>query len=162
MQTEKLVAQFDADTREYAGILQAFLSLQLDEKEMNHMIRDLLYTLMQIQEEVLTFRLKKIIVENNPYLPPIDVTGLRRKELQTCPPLRKLGPKFLAQRHVCSQLLHALSGPQWQRSGLHATDGHLTLEELVRRLVQYDRDALSLFRQILQNESRLPRKQNSF
>lgn len=113
---------------------------------------DMLQLLMEIHDEVFIFRLKKIVSENNPYMPPKDIMRLRLQRREGPLSIEKLLENFLQQRQEHEKLLCSLPAGDWQRTGLHASEGHISLEVLVRRLIEYDQDTLYLFEQILQNK----------
>ncbi len=70
--------------------------------------------------------------------------------------MEKLLESFLQQRQEQEELLRSLPAGAWQRSGLHAAEGHLSLEVLVRRLIEYDQDTLYLFGKIFENKLPVP------
>ncbi len=90
-------------------------------------------------EAVMTFRIRKMICEEDPNLSFFDqekwIAGLR--------PYRekdpgKLGARFAALRAENLALLSSLDEEQMKRTGVHPESGRLTLEELAARMARHD------------------------
>ena len=108
--------------------------------------RELLQTLADIQDEVVDFRLKKIILEEHPYLPQIQVDKLKQQGSHSRLPLRQVVQNFLQQRRALLKLLHALPTENWERTGVHEIEGHVSFKELVRRMAEKDQKVLNELR----------------
>ena len=112
-------------------------------------LNELLKTLADIQDEVIDFRLKKIISEEHPYLPQIQIDKLKQNGPHSKQPLRQVVEYFLQQRRSLVKLLNALPEENWERTGVHEVEGHVSFKELVRRMIEKDRKILSELSQVL-------------
>ena len=112
-------------------------------------VRELLYTLAGIQDEVVDYRLKKILKEEHPYIPHIEVEKIKRKgQLQTCS-LDQIVQNFLSQRRELLKLLYSLPMESWNRTGVLEKEGHVSFRELIRRLGEKDQQILAQLSQAL-------------
>lgn len=103
-------------------------------------------TLTAVEEDVIEYRLKKIIREEHPYLPAIKLEEVQRRYALDDESLSKLVEKFLEQRQELVRLLHSTPAIYWDRTGFHELEGHVTFEEFVRRMVKKDKNNLSYLR----------------
>ncbi len=71
MNTGALITVFGASTKRYAGYLCQINQAERPDPESLAMLSEMLQLLMEIHDEVFTFRVKKIVLENNPYMPPL-------------------------------------------------------------------------------------------
>jgi len=102
-----------------------------------------LYYQLLVENEILEFRLKKIQEMENPYLPAIDINKIESMyKIQNSNQLEILCERFLALRKNLLQFLYATPGSNWERTGLHERDGHITFKELVQRMIRKDREIL--------------------
>lgn len=108
-----------------------------------YQVKDLLCILADLQSEVINFRLKKILKEENPYLPQIRVEQVRQRNPHQRDSVAQLAQAFLAQRKELLQLLYTLPTGSWERTGVHEVEGHISFRELVRRMVEKDNQMIS-------------------
>jgi hypothetical protein len=99
-------------------------------------------TLTAVEEDVIEYRLKKIIREEHPYLPAIDIDKIQQKYILNSESLSTLFDKFLEQREELIRLLHSTPAIYWDRTGFHELEGHVTFEEFVRRMIRKDKNNL--------------------
>ncbi|MEJ2048748.1 MAG: hypothetical protein P8Y60_02685 [Calditrichota bacterium] len=99
-------------------------------------------TLTSVEEDVIEYRLKKIIREEHPYLPAIDIDKIQQEYVLNSESLSKLFDKFLEQRQELIRLLHSTPAIYWDRTGFHELEGHVTFEEFVRRMIRKDKNNL--------------------
>ncbi len=141
---------------------QEYCSLLLPLEEMDPLslnrqsyteIQEYLITLIAVENEILEFRLKKIVEEEHPYLPEIHVDRLKQIHLIQPMELPQLIDRFLLQRKQLNHFLRTVSDDQWDRTGLHAREGHVSFREFVNRIIKKDQIILKELKQILANQS---------
>ncbi len=101
-------------------------------------IRELLEVLADLEDEIIDFRLKKILEEEHPYLPQIKLDRIKQTRLYRNFTLDEIVNHILQQRKSLLQILYVLPHDQWERTGVHENEGHIPFRELVRRLVTKD------------------------
>ncbi|HQU74823.1 MAG TPA: hypothetical protein PKV71_03695 [Calditrichia bacterium] len=128
----------------YAEILDQ-LSATPDALSSSPEMATLLQKQTQIDDEIVDFRLMKILREENPYLPQINLARFSGMG-QSCP--RQHLENLLRQRRHLMRRLHGLPTNQWERTGVHEIEGHVTFKELVRRMIEKDRQVINTCRNI--------------
>ena len=103
-------------------------------------------TVTEIEDEVIEFRLLKILSEEHPYLPVISVTDIERRAKTKDMSLDNSIDSFLRQRRNLIKLLYSTPADYWERTGVHAQEGHISFQEFVRRFVEKDVETLSSVR----------------
>ena len=151
MEIKKLIEQFEANFREYYQLLT-----QLAEGNISYLpgestwdIRQLLEVLADLEDEIIDLRLKKILEEEHPYLPRIEMERIKADRLYRDLTTAQLVEHVLHQRRELLKLLYSLPREQWQRTGVHEVEGHITFQELVRRMVEKDRLVLDQIRRFV-------------
>jgi hypothetical protein len=90
-------------------------------------------------ETVMTFRIRKILCEDDPNLSFFDqekwVAGLRPYREKDS---RRIIARFASLRTENNALLSRLGEEQMKRTGVHPESGRLTLEELAARMARHD------------------------
>jgi hypothetical protein len=90
-------------------------------------------------ETVMTFRIRKILCEEDPNLSYFDqekwIAGLRPYREKDP---RKLVARFASLRGENLALLSSVGDEQMKRTGVHPESGRLTLEELAARIARHD------------------------
>lgn len=114
-------------------------------------LRGLLLTSASIQDEVLEYRLRKILEEEHPYIPQIQVHSLNRKRYDRLS-IGQLCDAFLKQRKELVKMLYALPKLDWDRTGLHELEGHITFKELVKRISEKDKETLASLNRLIPAE----------
>ncbi len=112
-------------------------------------VYDLLSILAAIQEEVVDFRLRKIVTEEHPYLPLININKLKNQQYEKQLSIQQLSERFLQQRRDLIQLLSELPISMWERTGVHEVEGHVTFGELIRRMTVKDREILGQLERLI-------------
>lgn len=107
-----------------------------------------LFIIDRIQEEIINYRLQKILNQEHPYLPQIHPGKLEREWEHQRSPLSQIVQHFIKLRQQFLNTLNALPSDQWRRSGVHETEGHVTFKELVRRMIDKDRQVLKQLDQL--------------
>lgn len=108
-------------------------------------------TLVAIEEDVIEMRLKKIIKEEHPYLPAINVQKIRAQNFYEREPLNKLIDKFLMLRQQLCQFIQQIPFYEWDRTGFHELEGHVSFEEFVRRIIKNDQRNISYLQKDIKN-----------
>ncbi len=101
-------------------------------------LKNFISFLIAVEEDVIEMRLKKIIEEENPYLPAIDTEKLKQKNFYNSDSLKKIIDTFLEQRLDLVKFLQTIPSDIWNRTGVHELEGHVTFEEFIRRILKND------------------------
>ena len=152
MELQQQIQTFIELTNEYE---QLFSQLTFGEEsnfeENNHLeLRSLLHLVVELQEDVIEFRLKKIITLENPYLSRIDIEKVRQRTTQCQPSFQQLSTIFKSQRSEVARLLQSIPISNWLRYGLLEGEGHVTFRELIRRYFEFDRDFFQMLKEYVQ------------
>lgn len=91
-----------------------------------------------IEDEVIDFRLKKIQNEEHPYLPAINVDRIKGGNSNMLTSLPESITIFLNHKKGLIKYLYSVPATEWERTGVHQVEGHLTFNELVRRMIDKD------------------------
>ncbi len=116
-------------------------------------LQQYLATLVAVENEILEFRLRKILEEEHPYLPEIKIERIVHINAIQMLDLPQLIDRFLLQRKQLNHLLLTVSDEEWNRTGLHAKEGHVSFREFVNRIIKKDQDILEELKQKLANQS---------
>jgi len=151
MNVHELINSFESHFREYYQLLN-----KLNEGNLSYIpnnsswnLRDLLEMLADLEDEIIDYRLKKILEEEHPYLPQIRMERIRRNRIYRNFPLSRLVHHILQQRRSFLQLLYSLPPEKWERTGVHELEGHITFKEFVRRMIEKDKEILNQLHQAL-------------
>ena len=150
MDSKELIQSIEGNFHQYYHLLNNIDSVgsQKNLSMENYKIREFLLNLNSIQDEVLDYRLRKILQEEHPYIPQIQISEIKRKRYAQFS-LGQLGEAFLKQRKELIKLLYALPKEDWHRTGLHEMEGHITFKELVKRIADKDKPALEMLTRVL-------------
>ncbi len=139
MDVKVLIQSIVGNFNQYQSILQKIAPFsnqpQAADTEIFAEINTIFLTLTEIQDEVIEFRLKKILSEQHPYLPVINPQKLNKNKSFSPAEIQSL---FVKQRSALQQIVESLPRENWERKGLHENEGHITFRELVRRLIEKD------------------------
>jgi hypothetical protein len=147
MNIQNLISSFEENFREYVKILR---EIENDEEaNVSHIngpdTKNFLHELTKIEDEVFEFRLKKILNEEHPYIPQINVDKIKRNigffELE----LSDIIHQFIHQRKELLKILYAIPRNHWDRTGVHEVEGHIEFKEYVRRMAKRDKEILNRF-----------------
>lgn len=112
-------------------------------------ILELIQTVAELQDEVIDFRLKKILNEEHPYLPAIHINKLKQNTIYRQYSLEEICATVLRQQAELLDMLTRLPHSSWLRTGVHESEGHITFQELVNRMVDKNRQNLIQLRRML-------------
>jgi len=110
-------------------------------------LRDFFCTVTAVEEDVLEMRLKKIVEEEHPYLPAIQIDKLKVSEEYYRYSLSDLVKQFLVQKEEILKFINKIPYYYWERTGVHELEGHVTFEEFVQRLIRNDQINLHQLRE---------------
>jgi len=112
-------------------------------------LKNFISFLIAVEEDVIEMRLKKIIEEENPYLPAIDAEKLKKRNFYNSDSLKKIIDTFLEQRLDLVKFLETIPSDIWNKTGVHELEGHVTFEEFIRRILKNDQINISHLRKDL-------------
>ena len=147
MNIQNLISAFEENFREYARILREIE----DEEDINGShgmelnTKEFLHQLTKIEDEVFEFRLKKILDEEHPYIPQINVDNIKRTISFFDLEISEIIQQFLHQRKELLKILYSIPRTYWNRTGVHEVEGHVEFKEFVRRVTKRDKDILNRF-----------------
>lgn len=105
-------------------------------------IKGLLHQLVCIHDEVINYRLIKILSEEHPYIPQIRLNRLSINSHLFAMGTSQIVDHFLNQRMGLLSLIRTLGEDEWCRKGLHEREGHVSFGEFVERMAKKDEDVL--------------------
>lgn len=145
MEVLELISALEGNLNRYETILNKIdlKSLSNNNADLYWKIQERLVMLSSVQDEVVDFRLKKILSEEHPYLPQIEVSRLQHDNHRHNGSLAALADDFLKRRRELMTVLSSLPGEKWTRTGVHEVEGHITFGELVRRMTEKDLTIIS-------------------
>ncbi len=111
-------------------------------------VKSLLFTVNTVHEEVINFRLKKILSEEHPYIPKIHVKRLNVNPEHNGMTVHEMIANFLRLRRSLLDIFKGLSATDWHRKGLHEQEGHVTFYEFTRRMAEKDEALLQKLQQL--------------
>jgi len=88
-------------------------------------------------------RIRKLLTEENPWLPDFDGERIAREREYLKLPLAPALAAFAAARDETVRLLRSVTGDQWARAGRQEGVGIVTLADLPRRILDHDRAHLN-------------------
>lgn len=144
---KELIQDLETNLRQYDAILNQIV--QAIPGENPPAIKELLSTLSGIQDEIVDYRLKKILKEEHPYIPQIRAEKYNDKSLQQPYSVDQLAQNFLTQRRELLKLLYTLPRESWNRTGVHEKEGHISFKELIRRMIAKDQEILSKLNRVM-------------
>jgi hypothetical protein len=114
-------------------------------------LKDFFCILTVIEEDILEMRLKKIIDQEHPYLPAIRFENLA--DMINCHQLslQELVQNYLAQKERILKFINRIPIYHWERTGVHEFEGHVSFEELIRRIIKNDKNNLHLLKMKFKN-----------
>jgi len=99
-------------------------------------------------EEVRAERMRRVVHENEPFLPAFDQEAYARdrKYQEELTPL--VLPRLVEHRTAQVELLRSVSPDGWARKGTHEESGPITLEDLATGAVNHDGEHLEQIRRL--------------
>ena len=134
MDVRELIEAVETNYERYADLLE-----KLDAQSSSSQVSNSVADLTEMEEEIVEYRLKKILEEENPYIPEIKRSATFYHSQDTSAMIAD----FLEKRRKLVRTLKTLPSMKWDRQGLHAREGHVTFRELIRRLAEKDHGFLS-------------------
>lgn len=159
MDVRELIRSLEGNFRQYHHLLQHVSrtpDTALSGIE-DAQLREIIGVLTDIQDEVVEYRLKKILKEEHPYIPTIKVEKIKQNGHHQHTPLPQLVEMFLAQRKALLQLLQATPTATWNRTGVHESEGHISFQEIIRRMAEKDRQVLANLNRLLLHSAQYDR-----
>lgn len=144
MDVKELISSVEGSVREYHNLLDSVKYPETGNMAAGESIqlRELISTIADIQDEVVSYRLLKILREEHPYIPQIYPERIRRNVKRTSFSIRKIASSFLEQRKELLRILYTLPSDNWNRTGVHEVEGHVSFKELVRRMLDKDKEVI--------------------
>lgn len=143
-----LIHRFEKNNYYYSSLLEKLeTNANLDGQSSRNDLHSFITSLTAVEDEVIEFRLKKILSEENPYLPAIEVEHVTREYKNRNFTLDEIKEEFLKQRKNLIHFLYQTPAELWGRTGVHANEGHIQFRELIRRMVDKDRKNITYLSQ---------------
>lgn len=151
MEIKELIDSFEENFREYARLLRSLEEENRSEPR-PQILPDSKFSLEQLaslEDEIVELRLKKIIKEEHPYIPQINVDKIKNSSSYERRPLPEVRDHFLRQKKELLKLLYSLPPETWERTGVHEMEGHVAFKEFIRRMTVKDKQILGNFKSAL-------------
>lgn len=136
---QDLLHTLENNFEQYYRLLQTLSEQPGIAKVHQRQLGKFLSNLKTVQDEVVDFRLGKILAEEHPYIPRIVIHD---GEASGQNGLQQLARAFLRRRAELLDTLKNLPAPNWERTGVHEIEGHISFKEFVRRMIEKDQNAL--------------------
>ncbi len=151
MDSKDLIQYLEGNFQEYHQLLARVVPEKSDTdfKPGSRLLNDLVERAADIQDEVVDYRLKKILREERPYIPKIFPDRMRFNKSRQNETLAYTVSRFLAQREELVKLLRTLPNEYWERTGVHEQEGHVSFKEFIRRMAEKDETLLNKLREAL-------------
>ena len=146
MNIEELIDSVKGNLQQYDQTLDR---IQQSGDDSRSQLTELLKELVDIQDEVVDFRLKKILREENPYLPAIHPERIRHDLPDRQFSLSEIQNLFLMRRRELIRFLNLTPAEHWSRTGVHELEGHVTFKELIRRMIEKDKPIIAQINEVL-------------
>lgn len=153
MELKDLIKLFEKNFLEYSRIIRKMGEDSSRESSIQSLseLKVHIRQLANLEEEIVEWRLKKILKEEHPYIPSIDVHTLHNSEAYQNQPFLDICDHFLKQKKELLKILYSLPAENWNRTGVHETEGHVPFREFIRRMTEKDRQILGDFRSSLES-----------
>lgn len=103
-------------------------------------------------ELVYAYRLRLVLTGDTPWLSAFDEAAWAERLADVDRDLREVLDRFRVLRDANLRLLAGVTPEEWDRRGVHADRGELTLAAIVEVLAEHDRDHLQQIRRSLTGE----------
>lgn len=151
MEIKELIRIFEENFLEYSKLLRK-LKKENPHESTSRFLPDSEISIAQLtnlENEIIELRLKKILKEEHPYIPQINIENLNHDPHFERLPITQIYDHFLKQKKEVLKLLYSLPIEYWDRTGVHEMEGHVAFKELIRRMVEKDRQILGNFKSTL-------------
>ncbi len=144
MDVKDLIMSIEGSVKEYHNLLDQVEKPDYGTKSAAEpfQLRELVATIADIQDEVVSYRLLKILREEHPYIPQIKPDQIRLNVKRTSSSLKNIASNFLNQRKELLRILYTLPSENWNRTGVHEVEGHVSFKELIRRMIDKDQEVM--------------------
>ncbi len=151
---KSIINHFENNFREYYSLLNPLRAEGTVSHEPNadNDLCSFLCFLTTMEEEVIEFRLKKLLKEEHPYMPSIDTSFIERNAAADKHSLSQIIANFLRKRQELIKLLYSTPAPEWERTGVLGEEGHVTFEDLIMRFIKKDEHNIPIIRNKIVNE----------
>lgn len=148
MEIKELINIFEKNFIEYSRLVRKIKKKYSDESKPSPWYDSeiSLGQLTDLENEIVELRLKKILKEEHPYLPQINIEKLKQNSLYDNLTIIQLCDHFIQQKKEILKLLYSIPSENWNRTGVHEMEGHVAFKELVRRMVEKDKQILGDFK----------------
>src|SRR6185369_11776232 len=99
-------------------------------------IKEIMCHLRDMEREAYLARYRKMIAEDNPFLPNVDQDRLAAERDYINQDVRDALDEFKWLRAETVKTLEGAQPEAWSRPGTHETDGPMTIEQLVHRQIK--------------------------
>lgn len=146
---KEIIHQIEANYRDYYQLLSKFVLEKTSSinSELSQKLSNFFFRLNNVEDEVIEFRLKKIIDVEHPYFPVIDPEHIMLPNGKK--PLTVLIQDFLKRRHDLIKFLFSVPSQDWERTGVHAVEGHISFLELVQRMAKQDQKNIAFLKKLI-------------
>jgi hypothetical protein len=151
MEIKELIRIFEENFLEYSRLLRK-LNKENPQESTSRFLPDSEISIAQLtslETEIIELRLKKILKEEHPYIPQINLEKLNHNSAFDSLPLIQICDQFLRQKKEVLKLLYSLPTENWDRTGVHEMEGHVAFKELIRRMIIKDKQILGNFKSTL-------------
>ena len=97
-----------------------------------------LWHIADLEAEGFGERIRKLLAEDDPFLPDFEGDRIARERQYLTLPLQPAQDAFAAARAETVRMLRSVSGEQWARSGRQEGVGVVTLADIPRRILDHD------------------------
>ena len=151
MDVRDLIQSISTNLNQYAQLFEQIEQIEAFSSpgQTVNRLKQRLQSISFVQDEVIEFRLKKILQEEHPYIPQINPNKLHANMAGALQDTRQVIAFFLNQRRVLTGLLNSISMDDWLRTGVHECEGHVTFKELIRRMAEKDHKTILDLKEIV-------------
>lgn len=131
------LAKFPEQLREFISKFPAS-SYQLKPSENEFSLLEHLCHLRDLEEEAYGVRIQRMLSEDEPFLPDVDGGKLAQERNYQHQELHPALDRFCALRETNIAVLNSLAPDQFDRRGEFEFVGHVTLAQLLEKIVEHD------------------------
>ncbi|GAB4368904.1 MAG: hypothetical protein Kow0042_10340 [Calditrichia bacterium] len=138
---KELIQHFETNSQNYQSLFNLLESKERQDQsdtEKVASLSDFISIQLAIEDEIVEFRLKKILEEEHPYIPRINVDRYKSSKRKYGERISDIKDEFFRLRRDLINLLSGTPTDHWKRTGVHEQEGHVSFYEFVRRLVKKD------------------------
>ena len=99
-------------------------------------IKEIMCHLRDMEREAYLARYRKMLGEDNPYLPNVDQNRIAHESDYINQDAKAALAEFKRLRDETIETLEGAPAESWSRGGTHETDGQMTIEQLVVRQIK--------------------------